>query len=90
MAIKPLPSRDLVRQLLRYEPATGELTWLPRPQEMFKRHRQFLNWNARYPGNPAGSISHYGYVVLHFMAPFSKRHPSGSGCVCPRRPSPRD
>jgi hypothetical protein len=41
---------------------------------MFRRRRQFLNWNARYPGNPAGSISRYGYVVLHFMGTLFKAH----------------
>lgn len=74
MAVKPLPSRDLVRQLLRYDPATGELTWLPRPEEMFKKHRQFLNWNARYPGTPAGFVNEYGYRVMHFGSVLFKAH----------------
>ena len=54
MAIKTLPSRALLHQLLRYDAETGDLIWLPRPRDLFKRNRQFLNWNNRYPGTIAG------------------------------------
>jgi hypothetical protein len=74
MATKPLPSRELVRQLLDYDPVTGALTWRPRDEALFKRHSQFLNWNNRYPGSAAGYVSEYGYVVMHFQGTLFKAH----------------
>ncbi len=35
MASKALPSPEVLRQLLRYEPETGKLFWLPRGPEWF-------------------------------------------------------
>ena len=64
MAAKPLPSRELVRQLLDYNPATGMLTWRHRAEGLFKRHRQFLNWNARYSGRPTGYRTAFGYLIV--------------------------
>lgn len=46
MAAKPLPSQDVLRQLLDYNPATGKLTWLWRDDAP-------KQWNARYPGTEA-------------------------------------
>lgn len=37
-----------VRKLLRYDPDTGELFWLPRPREMFRAWGDYKAWNARY------------------------------------------
>ena len=74
MATKPLPSRELVRQLLDYDPLTGALTWRQRPESLFTRHRQFLNWNSRYPGKAAGYVSDFGYVVMHFQGTLFKAH----------------
>lgn len=33
-------------KLLRYEPDTGKLFWLPRPEHMFSRRRTFLQFNT--------------------------------------------
>ena len=55
MTPKPLPPRDLVRQMLDYDPATGVLTWLPRPREMFSRSNSYWRWNKLFSGMPAGS-----------------------------------
>jgi len=41
---------------------------------MFKRRRQFLNWNGRYPGSVAGSLSKFGYITVHFQAVLFKAH----------------
>lgn len=41
--------------LLSYCPDTGDLTWLPRPREMFRNKQSFMAWNARYSGNRAFS-----------------------------------
>jgi hypothetical protein len=54
MAIKALPSRALVHQLLRYDAKTGDLIWLQRPRELFASNGAFVNWNDRYPGRVAG------------------------------------
>ena len=43
---KDLPSPELLRKLLRYEPETGKLFWLPRPEGP-------NNWNARYANKEA-------------------------------------
>jgi hypothetical protein len=53
MAAKPLPTPDALRQLLRYEPETGKLFWLPRPEASFATRRAFSTWNARYAGTEA-------------------------------------
>lgn len=39
-----------LRKLLRYEPETGRLFWLPRPADMFATKRAFSTWNALYAG----------------------------------------
>lgn len=39
---------ELLRQLLRYEPDTGLLYWLPRPLCMFKNQRLCNSWNQRF------------------------------------------
>jgi hypothetical protein len=51
MARKTLPSQDLVRQLLEYNPASGVFTWRHRPSEMFISKRGFAVWNAQHAGN---------------------------------------
>jgi hypothetical protein len=64
MAVKPLPSRELVRQLLDYNAATGDFTWLPRGPEMFSHIKAFRIWNARYSGKLAGHITENGYLIV--------------------------
>lgn len=48
MAVKALPSPEVLRQLLRYEPDTGKLFWKERPEHMFPRARDCAAWNARH------------------------------------------
>lgn len=55
---KDLPSPELLRKLLRYEPDTGKLFWLPRPVEMFSSGYRAAegnckNWNSRLAGREA-------------------------------------
>jgi len=52
MAKKPLPTADEFRQFLKYDPATGVLTWT----EQVRRH----GW----AGKPAGSLHSRGYLRL--------------------------
>lgn len=41
------PTPEQLRQLLRYEPDTGKLFWLPRPESMFKKPRRGKSWNTQ-------------------------------------------
>jgi len=42
-----------VASVLKCEPDTGCLYWLPRPLSMFTTHNAFATWNTRYAGKPA-------------------------------------
>lgn len=53
MAAKALPSPEVLRQLLRYEPDTGKLFWLRRAEEWFSSSkyspsRAAKAWNAKH------------------------------------------
>jgi hypothetical protein len=59
---KDLPSPELLRKLLRYEPQTGKLFWLPRPAEMFLDQRFFKMWHTKYANKTAfTAITAAGY-----------------------------
>lgn len=53
MANKPLPSPEVLRQLLSYDPETGKLFWKERPATMFPSRRYAKVWNDRYANSPA-------------------------------------
>jgi len=55
---KDLPSPELLRKLLRYEPKTGKLFWLPRKNDK--------SWTKRWAGKEAGSFSSR-YVKIDVM-----------------------
>lgn len=67
MASKALPSQDVLRQLLDYDPETGALTWKARDVSLFKVGKQPVEqsaatWNTRYAGRPAlSTIDPNGY-----------------------------
>jgi hypothetical protein len=59
MAAKQLPSQEVLRQLLRYEPETGKLFWKERGPELFGEtsgrsaaHSAKI-WNMRFAGREA-------------------------------------
>lgn len=55
-------SAEELRKLLRYEPETGRLFWLPRPVGMFKAKGE--TWNARFAGKEAfTAIQQDGYKI---------------------------
>jgi hypothetical protein len=64
MPFKTLPDRDLVRRLLRYDDATGELIWLPRPRAMFSSANALNTWNTRYSGKAAGYVRRSGHLAV--------------------------
>ena len=59
MASKALPSPQVLRQLLRYEPDTGKLFWKERGPEWFaaggrtSSNHASATWNTRYAGREA-------------------------------------
>lgn len=81
MALKALPSQETLRQLLRYEPATGKLFWKERDAEWFipgaRRSTEHVCalWNARYAGTEAlAHIDAYGYKVGAIFGVGRKAH----------------
>lgn len=53
------------RELLDYNPKTGDLTWHERPRDMFPSDRAWKCWNTRYAGAVAGTQKKaYGYIQL--------------------------
>ena len=66
MATRQLPDAELLRKLLRYEPETGKLFWLPRPVEMFEggkypAERLANFWNKKNAGKEAFTTVSQGY-----------------------------
>ena len=67
MAIKSLPSQEVLRQLLRYEPDTGKLFWKKRSLNFFKgtqarsKEHACAHWNARHAGKEALIGTSLGY-----------------------------
>lgn len=55
-----LSAADVAR-LLRYEPETGKLYWLPRPTEMFKSEGDARRWHSNFCGKEALTAVHQGY-----------------------------
>lgn len=58
MAVKALPSQEVLRQLLRFEAQTGKLFWRARRPEHFSPLKQTPGhaasmWNSRYAGQEA-------------------------------------
>lgn len=57
-----IPSQEVLRQLLDYDPETGALTWRRRPTHVFtrgKRQKASANaWNRRFAGQPAFQTDH--------------------------------
>lgn len=67
MANKPLPSPEVLRQLLSYDPETGKLFWKVREPKWFKSdghcgaRRAAAIWNARYANKEAFTTISHGY-----------------------------
>lgn len=67
---KPLPNATTLHDLLVYDPLAGTFIWKPRRPEHFtateKRTPEWLClwWNKRFAGQPAGSPTPHGYVVI--------------------------
>lgn len=60
----PLIEPAQLHALLTYDAQTGQLTWKPRPLEMFENLRVQSVWNARYANKLAGSVAKVGYISI--------------------------
>lgn len=66
MASKALPSPEVLRQLLRYEPETGKLFWKERTAESFayKSEKTVAWWAKKFAGREGFThLSKRGYLV---------------------------
>lgn len=64
MTNKQLPSPDLLRKLLRYDPETGKLFWLKRPRNFFASDKSCAWWNKMFGEKEALCfVDSFGYKV---------------------------
>lgn len=61
---KPLPPLAYLHECFLLDAQAGTLVWQRRPQQHFNTYRGFANWNHRYAGRIAGTISNTGYRVV--------------------------
>ena len=72
---KELPSPELLRKLLRYEPETGKLFWKFRPREMFVTKNIFGTWNTRWANAEAfTAVDGSGYKQGHAAGKHFRAH----------------
>lgn len=66
MANRVSITAEELRNLLNYDPVTGEFRWKPRPREMFNSDRAYAAWFARFPGKIAGNTpaGDYGRINI--------------------------
>lgn len=57
---KDLPSPEILRKLLRYEPETGKLFWRERTPDMFTDQRLFNSWSAKHANKEAFTANKSG------------------------------
>lgn len=68
MANREIPSPDLLRKLLRYEPETGRLFWKERGPDVMQHVTRSpedacLAWNRKFSGREAFTANRTGYKV---------------------------
>ena len=68
--VKPLPSKETLDMLLKYEPETGSLTWRERDISTFgwsgvrSPEWGFKHYHARFANRPAGAKRRDGYATV--------------------------
>jgi hypothetical protein len=71
-----MPSKEVLDQVLKYDPDTGELRWRVRPVTLFEQgtskkkprsaEHACNQWNSRWAGQPAATRKTDGYQYVHF------------------------
>lgn len=56
VVMKPIPSAEYLRTLLRYDPATGKLYWRERGREQFKTIKGWQTFDRFFAGKEAGGV----------------------------------
>lgn len=74
MAKRELPSPDLLRQLLEYDPETGALTWRWRDRAIFPNGRGYESWNSQYSGKRADDGPSNGMAGYRGVLIFNRRY----------------
>ena len=79
MAKKPIPTPEELRQLLRYDPETGRLFWLPRDVSWFRdgwntAQSSCRTWNTKNAGREAFTTVSRGYHVGRVMDVLLRAH----------------
>lgn len=80
MAVRQLPDAALLRKLLRYDPETGKLYWLPRTPDMFQPGNRgsdaaCRSWNAKCAGREAlTTLDKQGYQTGGLFGRHAKSH----------------
>ena len=75
MTEKNIPTPEELRKLLRYEPETGKLFWVPRPEESFASVNAARSWNTKYAGKEAfTSLDRDGYRQGTICGIFVRAH----------------
>jgi hypothetical protein len=64
MKSKLLLPLGYVQECLSLDYETGVLTWKTRPLSHFKSQPNYLTWNTRYAGKPAGWVLSIGYTAI--------------------------
>jgi len=76
MTDKSLLTPELLRQLLQYDPETGNFAWRERPVDLFDSARTARLWNARWAGKPAFTAKHsqgYHHGAIFAVTVFAHR-----------------
>ena len=72
------PTRELVRELLDYDPHTGVLTWKLRDERRVPNLQERNRWNNRFAGKTAGSVRQsvdgYRYIQVGLLGHPYKAH----------------
>jgi hypothetical protein len=57
-------TQDTLKELLDYNPTTGEFTWKWRDRKWFKSEQAFKSWNKKYASKVAKCKNSLGYVQI--------------------------
>ena len=58
---------DIVREVLEYNPDTGDFVWKHRDISLFKTQKVWKIWNSRWAGKKAGYTSTDGYLRIEIF-----------------------